>query len=204
MNSGSWKELRYKAPDDLRATLAGLAEGGQKKQIIGHVKCGNWIGAALGLAAVACFVVWANFGGPPKSGDIVTHEVVGSHVRSLMGDHLFDVASTDRHTVKPWFTGKLDFSPRVVNLVEGFTMVGGRLDYIAARPVAAVVYKRDQHVINLFTWPQVVGKDQAPTFIGLQGFNIWRWTSGGMHYHAVSDLKGNALREFVEHIRREG
>ena len=127
----------------------------------------------------------------------IADEVVSGHVRAMMGDHLFDVRSTDQHTVKPWFLGKLDFSPPVEDLAaKGFPLIGGRLDYLAGRPVAALVYQRHQHTINLFVWP--AGERTATIDArSIRGFQIQHWTRSGMTFWAVSDLNGVELKEFA-------
>lgn len=123
--------------------------------------------------------------------------VLASHVRSLMPGHLIDVASTDQHNVKPWFNGRVDFSPRVPALDSiGFSLVGGRLDYVADRAVTAVVYKRRQHVINVYAWP-ATGVDAAPTTSGSHGYNLVRWRLDGFDYWAASDLNSTELSQFV-------
>jgi anti-sigma factor RsiW len=135
-----------------------------------------------------------------RSGDVfLTQELVASHVRSqMLPSHRFDVASSDAHTVKPWFEGKLDFSPPVKDLVDqGFPLVGGRLDYLHGRAVAALVYQRRKHTINLFIWPSSPGVPAAPKAATLQGFHIREWTSSGMTFSAVSDLNEGELQEFV-------
>ncbi|HEY3929593.1 MAG TPA: anti-sigma factor [Candidatus Koribacter sp.] len=131
---------------------------------------------------------------------LLAQEVLDSHVRSMMADHLYDVPSTDQHTVKPWFDGKLDFAPPVVDLTsEGFELAGGRLDYIAGRPVAAVVYRRRKHVINLSMWPE--HGTEAVNAIMRNGYNMLYWKSGSLEFWAVSDLNAQEMREFVALIQ---
>lgn len=160
----------------------------------------RWLpaGAAL-LGALLVVIVVAGMFRRPSSSDVVAQEIVSSHVRSLMANHLLDVKSTDQHTVKPWFEGKLDFSPPVKDLkAQGFPLDGGRLDYIGNRPVAVVVYKHGQHPINLFVWPSdgtPVTNQQASV---QQGFNLIRWSNEGMSYWVVSDLNLAELQQFVQ------
>ena len=130
-------------------------------------------------------------------------ELVASHVRSqMLPSHRFDVASSDPHTVKPWFEGKLDFSPPVKDLADrGFPLVGGRLDYLHNRPVAALVYQRRKHLISLFTWPAGDPANQAPRAATRQNQHVVRWAQGGMNYWAVSDLNAEELQQFVQAVR---
>ena len=127
----------------------------------------------------------------------IISEVVSAHLRSLQAGHLTDVLSTDQHTVKPWFNGKLDVAPPVVDLTaQGFTLIGGRLDYVDARPVGAVVYRRRAHVINLFISQTASTERRAARMETIQGFNIRRWSERGLNYWAVSDLAADELAEF--------
>ena len=138
-------------------------------------------------------------------GDTLVDEAVSSQVRALQPQHLMDVVSTDQHTVKPWFDGKLDFSPRVVDLAKaGFPLVGGRLDALDGHSVAALVYRRKLHLISVYEWPAA-----TPTASVSQresqrrGYNVLRWTDGGMRYVAVSDVDPVSLREFAQELRRD-
>jgi anti-sigma factor RsiW len=160
----------------------------------------QWLSAGASLAAVATVLLlltpmWTR----PGAEDALTTEAVSAHVRSMMADHLVDVPSSDRHTVKPWFNGKLNFSAPVTDLTEyGFPLKGGRLEYLDNRTVAALVYQRQQHIINLFVRPAAQGeKDAAPRTVSQQGFHLIRWTSSGMSFLAVSDLNEKELGEFV-------
>ena len=131
----------------------------------------------------------------------LAQEVTAAHVRALMVDHKTDIASSDRHTVKPWFQGKLDFTPPVIDPADrGFPLLGGRLDYLHGRPVAALVYLRHQHVINLFIWP-ADKETQSEKFTARLGYNLVRWTQSGMTFWVASDLNQTELAEFVKLIQ---
>jgi len=150
---------------------------------------------SLAALAASLFLVI----GPMNDRTSISDEVVASHVRSLLVDHLTDVATSDQHTVKPWFNGKIDFAPPVVDLVrEGFPLQGGRVDYIGGRVVAALVYKRQSHVINLFVWP--TSADATATAIrtasSRDGYNIENWRAGGLNFWAVSDGNADDLARF--------
>jgi anti-sigma factor RsiW len=134
-----------------------------------------------------------------------THEVVADHVRSLMANHLTDVASSNQHTVKPWFDGRLDFAPAVTDFKDqGFSLIGGRLDYVENHPVAAIVYKRREHVINLFVWPMLHMEDSRPVAETRDGFSVVHWTQGAMAYWAVSSVNTSELEKFADLVREAG
>jgi anti-sigma factor RsiW len=119
----------------------------------------------------------------------------------LEANHLSDVTSSDQHTVKPWFSGKLDYAPVVKDLVsKGFPLAGGRLDYLDNRPVAALVYKRRQHTINLFLWPSPA-QDSGLRTLTLRGYNVVQWTHSHMVYWAVSDVNAGDLDQFVRDLQ---
>ena len=160
----------------------------------------RWAPAAL--AAGLVFAVGFGLGhraGSDGAGDPIVAQVVAGHVRSLEVDHLVDVASSEHHVVKPWFAGKLDFSPPVPDLAaEGFPLVGGRIDYLGGRQVAALVYQRGPHRINLMIWPGATSArcDRGPAMVR-QGFNLAHGRAAGMEFWAVSDLNPQELQEFV-------
>jgi anti-sigma factor RsiW len=198
-NALSNDELYFKAPAELRMRIrSSLEETTHQSPWSGLLKW-RWMPtmAAAVIVVVALFSSLAILRPSGKSEELLANEMVSAHVRSLMLDHATDVISTDQHTVKPWFEGKLDFSPPVVDLAQqGYTLIGGRLDYLGGRPVAALVYQRRQHLINVFIYP---AQDQN-TDGGVstrQGFNVIHWTKSGMTFWAVSDLNTAELQDFT-------
>ncbi len=192
--------LYFKSPVNLQKRIRSAVRKASKAEPLPRVMPWRWLSVAASLAFVA-IMIWSL--GPilsgPSAEDLVTQEVISSHVRSLMANHLADVLSSDQHTVKPWFNGKLDFSPPVEDLAQkGFPLKGGRLDYLGNRPVAALVYQRRQHFINLFIWPSTRASDAARKTVTRQGYHVFHWTQSGMTYWAVSDLNNSELQEFVQ------
>jgi len=157
-------------------------------------------GASFGLGA-ACAAGLGFLLLMPAMPPGLTEQVVAGHVRALQPGHLQDVASEDRHTVKPWFDGRIDFAPPVKDLAAArFPLTGGRLDYLNGRPVAALVYQRDKHVIDLFVWP--ASGETPPQTADRQGYNIVHWAQNGMNFWAVSDVEMAQLKQFAESWRK--
>jgi anti-sigma factor RsiW len=189
--------LRYSAPADLRASIEGKlpkpAAGVSSRRAVIKGFAG---GAALSAIAASGLLVMVMRRDDDRR---VLGEVVSAHLRSLQAQHLTDVVSTDQHTVKPWFNGRLDMAPPVADLTtQGFTLLGGRLDYVDAKPVAAIVYRRRVHIINLFCAPAPGSGDRAATMESLHGFNVRRWRENGLSLWAVSDINADELSEFGE------
>ena len=134
----------------------------------------------------------------PGADERIVGDVVAAHVRSLLAEnHLNDVASSDQHTVKPWFAGKLDYAPPVRDLSNaGFVLIGGRLDYVGGRAVAALTYRYRQHVVNLFVWPAT--GESPPAETANQGYSVLAWRRGGMQYWAVADVGPGQLRAMAD------
>lgn len=157
-----------------------------------------WRPFAAGLSAglaVAAALFWFTMHAPRD----LSAELVGDHVRSLMATHLIDVASSDRHTVKPWFLGKVDFAPTVPDLAaSGYPLLGGRLDYVARHPVAALVYAKQKHIINVFVMP-----DRESASTDLNGYSILHWRVGDLGYWAVSDIPREDLAAFEKAFRSQ-
>jgi anti-sigma factor RsiW len=170
----------------------------------GSVFAWRSLAAAASLAAVAV-LAWALIAIPraPSREALLDQELVSAHVRSLMANHITDVPSSDQHTVKPWFNGRLDFSPEVRDLAgDGYPLVGGRLDYLDGRGVAALVYQRRKHAVNVFVWPAQDGSGAGQGEAVLRGYNVIRWRRSGTSYAAVSDLNMAELRELVRDLQR--
>ncbi|MCJ0762416.1 anti-sigma factor family protein [Variovorax terrae] len=192
--------LRHALPPALqRRVRAAVRDEGRRRSAWARAPWA-WINLGAALASLMALAVTLTlYLGAPSPAQRLGDEVVASHVRSLMVSHLTDVPSTDQHTVKPWFNGKLDFSPPVADLAaQDFTLVGGRLDYLALaqRPVAVLVYRRREHVVNLYVWPDASGRETPPDAASQQGFQQVRWAHGGMRYWAVSDLNATELAQF--------
>jgi anti-sigma factor RsiW len=197
--------LYFKAPADLQARIQSSLRKSAKAEAAPRVGVWHWLNAAVPVAVAAIVIlIVVPFLRGPSTDELLRQEIVSSHVRSLMANHLADVASTDEHTVKPWFAGKLNFSPMVVNLKnQGFPLIGGRLDYIDNRPVAALVYQRQKHYINLFVWPSRSESGADTEMISRQGYNLFHWSKAGMTYWAVSDLNTAELQEFARQIQAQ-
>jgi anti-sigma factor RsiW len=155
-------------------------------------------GAALSAAAAASVFLAVIRNDQEQT---IADEVVSAHIRSLQAGHLMDVETSDQHTVKPWFDGRVDVAPPVVDLTaEGFTLLGGRLDYIGGAPVASVVYRRRKHIINLFVARRLGREHAFVTTSTVQGYNVRHWSDQGLDFWAVSDLDGEELGEFVQKV----
>ncbi|HZS51631.1 MAG TPA: anti-sigma factor [Bryobacterales bacterium] len=203
--------LYFELPKQLQGQIHSALEktGGEQTMRTPAKRRAAWLPWLRGAAAAALIAVIFGALAPLFSrrpaDDLLAQEVVASHVRSLMPGHLTDVPSTDEHTVKPWFNGKLDFSPTVKDLAaQGFTLAGGRLDYLQGRPVAALVYQRRRHYVNVFVWPSArsTGGEERPS--SRQGYNLVHWTQSGMTYWAVSDLNSGELQEFSRLLQTGG
>jgi len=196
-------ELYFRAPDGLRRKVRVAAQAPERKSWLPRLQVPGWIGVAAAVAAVVVLTILVPpMLSRPSQTERIAQDVVSAHVRSLMPGHLTDVPSSENHTVKPWFAGKLDFSPPVVDLgAEGFPLVGGRLDYAAGRPVAALVYRKGKHLINLFVWPSSSAQESAETAAVRQGYNLLFWTRGQTNFWAISDMNAAALRQFALLVR---
>ena len=188
----------YKAPEGLRARVQAKLRAEAREQA--RPQMWRWGGMAASFLLVA-MVSW-NVGRLQTGGadeDRIIRDVAAAHVRSLMIEgHLNDVASTDQHTVKPWFEGKLDFAPVVSDFAaSGFTLIGGRLDYLDGRPVAALTYRHRLHVVNLFQWPATASGDRAPVALARHGYALVHWRRAGIDYWAVSDIASEDLLAFA-------
>ena len=165
----------------------------------------NWLAlaAAIALAAIVASIFLPRLNQPGADQFLAT-QLIASHVRSLMADHLTDVASSDQHTVKPWLDVKLDFAAPVIDLSgDGFPLIGGRLDYLDNHSAAALVYQRRKHFINLFIWPTAPADNKEQQMVTRQGFNLLHWIAGDFTYWAVSDVNITDLETFKRSFEQQ-
>jgi anti-sigma factor RsiW len=197
---------RYKAPPGLERRIRHmLTQESRGPGLIERLRArfNGWVPLAASfavgvLATVSVSTILWSVG----SEDQIEQQVVSAHVRSLMANHLMDVASTDQHTVKPWFTGKLDFAPPVVDLApQGFPLIGGRLDYLNDRAVAALVYQRRGHRINVFIMPASDTKPMVSGWAQRHGYQVAEWQGGGMRFWAVSDIGRDEMKQFTQAMK---
>jgi anti-sigma factor RsiW len=193
-----------RAPDalrtQLRATLRSAAGAPSTRLAMSPIQWRSLaLAASLALVALGSWRVASDRAATAAMGQ----QVLTSHVRSLMPGHLIDVVSSDQHTVKPWFNGKLDFSPSVYDFAgKGYPLMGGRLDYLGGRPVAGLVYGRRQHLINVFLWPTTDGDTEGAGMSTRQGYHLLHWTTPQYTYWVVSDLGLVELRDFAKLLRQ--
>ena len=195
----------HRAPATLRRSVNRALHAGEPSRILPR-----WLGLAWAIPrpawAMACALLvasnayLASTSAPAR--DPIADDLVNGHIRALVSEHPFDVASSNRHTVKPWFAGKIDYAPAVADFSsEGFALVGGRVDYIGARPVATLVYQRDSHLIDVSLWPRGAN-DPREASVSIRGYAVRHWAAGGMSYWIVSDADTHeidTLQRLLQH-----
>jgi len=200
-------EVHYRAPQSLHDAVTAMLPAERPAAALSRIGHGGprsafaWLGGgAVGALAASIALLLAI---PQLTANGLPDELVAAHVRSLQAAHLVDVQTSDRHVVKPWFNGRIDFSPPVVELAPvGFPLVGGRLDYIGGRDVAAIVYRRRLHHINLFVRPAPAHPSPLSATISYQSYSMVRWEAGGLEYWAVSDIDKAELDQFRDEFRK--
>ena len=191
--------VRHSAPPALSSRIAAMPE--LKRTAANENRRWSWLAPALGGAVAASLAIVALL--PPGGQSAIDQQLVSSHVRSLQPGHLTDVETTNQHIVKPWFNGKIDFSPPVPELADrGFPLAGGRLDSIDGKTVAAIVYHRRLHTVNLFVWPEGGGSDRN---FAKDGFAVREWNRNGLRFAAISDIPPAELQQFEQlFVQRAG
>lgn len=196
--------LYYQVPPYLEARVLAALREDVRPEVRQRSAFWNWaaLAACLVLAAALSWT-FLSLRARNSNREIVAQQVVSSHIRSLLGSHLLDVPSTDQHTVKPWFAGKLDFAPDVKDLAgQGFRLIGGRLDYVDGRPVAALVFQHRLHMVNLFVWPSPQDAAKPESIPTRNGYNVVHWNANRMTYWAVADIPVAELEQFAQLYRK--
>ena len=172
---------------------------GERRPVLSHVPW-NWLALAAAIMSGALITaVFLPRMRPPNADQFLATQLIASHVRSLMANHLMDVPSSDQHTVKPWLDAKLDFAAPVADLSsQGFPLIGGRLDYLNNHSVAALVYQKRKHFVNLFIWPTTPEDSTAQTMVEREGYHLVHWSDGDFTYWAVSDVNPSDLQNFKQ------
>jgi anti-sigma factor RsiW len=200
--------LYYPAPEKLKKRIQSSLRREAKSELLPHGFGWRWltVGASLAFMVLIGVVVWRLVPRSirPSGDELLAQEVTSDHVRSLqMPGHLTDVLSSDQHTVKPWFDGKVNFAPPVKDFAsQDFRLYGGRLEYLNNRPVATLVYQRRLHYINIFIWPAEQAGSTGEITFQRQGYNLIHWTGSGMNYWAISDLNSVELHEFARLVQQ--
>jgi anti-sigma factor RsiW len=191
-------------PDGLAARVAlALADAGEVQlapaALDSRWRLPQFAGLAASYAAVALMAGGLGYSlmARQQATDTISHDVVAAHVRALMQEAPYQVASSDQHTVKPWFAGRAEFAPQVRDFgAQGFALAGGRLDYVAGQRVAALVYRHDKHVVDLLMWP-TAKPDARPQYSMSEGFHLASWISGGLEARAISDMGADEMKAFA-------
>jgi anti-sigma factor RsiW len=197
--------LTFKPPADLRGRIRSAVRQASGARQVSRMPSWRWAAVAASLAAVLLLGwIFAHFWSGRFTEEALTKEIASSHIRALLDGHLVVIPSSDRHQVKPWFNDKLGYSPPVKDLArpDDFTLLGGRRDYVDNRAVATLVYRRREHMIDLYIWPTEGVPDSPESEQTYQGYNLIHWTKGQMTFWAVSDLNSAELREFVQAYQR--
>ena len=191
------------APISLRKKIRADLDAATAPAVTSWIPVWRWLAvtAAILLVASVSWYAWPRLQNSAASSPVTAAEIIDAHVRSLQPGHLMDVASTDQHTVKPWFDGKLAFIPPVKDFAdEGFPLVGGRLDVLSGQNVAALVYARRKHIINVFVWPTKEPDTPIHAPGSRQGYQWVHWRHQGMEFCAVSDVSASDLHEIAQLI----
>ena len=191
----------YQAPSELRSKIRATLRKESKTRFEWFFAYGRQVAYAAALIAFGCVLSWTWFAVAPRKDNQLVSDAISNHARSLMLAHLVDWASADQHTVRPWFSGKLDFSPPVPDLAQaGYTLKGGRIDMLDRRLVAAIVYEHGKHVINLFVWP--AGDRKIDFDVQTQrGYTFCAWNVAGFNFFCVSDMSAAGLEAFEDEVR---